>query len=253
MLFHFSILIINAGDTYDELTTLSGETYKRVKVTKVDKSHIVIMHKKGIIQIPLEDLPIEIREKYGYNLKDSLAAKRDLGLARSLRIEKKQVEKLKQQEEARQNQVKWITTTQYTPEFKASLKKAIAEGGGREISGSNNLGAVYTKGRYKNKTYEQLLESEKRNYKSRYGSIYVRHQVSGKTVSDSTKMYEIKTLQAEIEAIGRQLQSGSSGTATVNSTMGYLGTLDFEMSDTERARLETRLATLRMRLQQLLK
>ena len=50
-----------------DITTRSGVTYLRCKVTRVDPNGINVFHSKGIAKIPFTDLPDQYQEKYGYD------------------------------------------------------------------------------------------------------------------------------------------------------------------------------------------
>jgi len=56
---------VHAEDMYPVLTTLSGHSYKQVKVVKVAPTEIRIMHADGFATIVLSDLPPFVRSKYG--------------------------------------------------------------------------------------------------------------------------------------------------------------------------------------------
>jgi len=184
-----SIRKVNAGGAYDKLVTLHGNEYYKVKVTKVDASHIVILHKKGVTQIPFEELPEEIREKYGYSIDKSLTAKKQLENERSIRNEKRDIEREKERQKLiAKAEEKWITTSQYTPEFKAYLDKSKASAGrysyGHDRNAYTSYGkyypatvAGYQEGQYKGLTKAQLVERVKQQYR---GAIYVKRKVSSR-------------------------------------------------------------------------
>jgi len=52
----------------DEITTLSGETYTDVKVKRKTPLEITVSHSSGVATIPFNDLPGELKRKYGYNV-----------------------------------------------------------------------------------------------------------------------------------------------------------------------------------------
>ncbi len=54
-------------DDRPSITTRSGVTYDRCKVTRVEPDGISIFHSKGIAKIPFPDLPPEYQEKHGYD------------------------------------------------------------------------------------------------------------------------------------------------------------------------------------------
>lgn len=244
--FAFASLAASAT-TFDKLVTTGGDEYYKVKVTKVTASSIVILHKKGVSQIPFEKLPEEIREQYGYSLERSLAEKKQIDSERTARNKDRQ---LAEQQRAANSQVKWVTTNQYTPEFKAHLDKELARAGGRIGGHGIRAGGVYESGPYKNMTEAELVEKVKGRYS---GQIYVKHKVSGEAASDSSRISEIQAIQKEIEAIDKQLESGTTATGTTTDHFGFsTGTVRIKMSQEERARLESRRATLQARLSRLL-
>ena len=50
----------------EDLTTVKGETFRNVTVTRVEPDGIAVKHAAGIAKIPFSDLPKEWQEKYGY-------------------------------------------------------------------------------------------------------------------------------------------------------------------------------------------
>ncbi len=50
-----------------DITTRSGVTYERCKVTRVEPDGISVFHSKGIAKIAFPDLPAEYQEKYGFD------------------------------------------------------------------------------------------------------------------------------------------------------------------------------------------
>lgn len=52
---------------FDELTTLEGRTYRDVRVLSEDAARIRIEHETGLASIPLDRLPTEFREYFGYD------------------------------------------------------------------------------------------------------------------------------------------------------------------------------------------
>ena len=58
------LIIIGFGLMAEDLTTLSGKTYKNIKVRSIYTNGLQIMHDGGISVNPSFDLPPELREKY---------------------------------------------------------------------------------------------------------------------------------------------------------------------------------------------
>lgn len=56
-----------AGEKMDELKTLSGETYTKVKVTDVDAVRMQIRHSAGIKGIPFEELPLDLQDRFQFD------------------------------------------------------------------------------------------------------------------------------------------------------------------------------------------
>jgi hypothetical protein len=50
----------------DDLKTISGQEYKRVKVTRVEPDGIVIIHKTGVTKLRFSELPPEVQQQFGY-------------------------------------------------------------------------------------------------------------------------------------------------------------------------------------------
>ncbi|MEM9235184.1 MAG: hypothetical protein AAGB14_00295 [Verrucomicrobiota bacterium] len=59
--------------SYEELTTLSGKTYERVTIRKVEPDGLRIMHSSGMAKISFEDLPEEVRKEHGYSEEEAAA------------------------------------------------------------------------------------------------------------------------------------------------------------------------------------
>lgn len=55
------------NDTYDELQTTDGITYKSCTVTKVEPDGLTVMHSEGAGKIPFAKLPADIQQKYNFN------------------------------------------------------------------------------------------------------------------------------------------------------------------------------------------
>lgn len=51
----------------DEITTLKGEKFTSVTITRVEPDGIVVRKSDGIVKIPFSDLSPELRAKYGYD------------------------------------------------------------------------------------------------------------------------------------------------------------------------------------------
>jgi hypothetical protein len=52
---------------FPESITLGRHTYENVRVTKVTPAAITIFHRTGVVKIPLQELPAELQEKFGYD------------------------------------------------------------------------------------------------------------------------------------------------------------------------------------------
>lgn len=74
------------GEERYEAMKSGSEIYRNVIVRSVNASSILISHSKGIAQIPLSSLPVELQRKYGYNPKLDEARQRDLGAIRKAQI-----------------------------------------------------------------------------------------------------------------------------------------------------------------------
>ena len=58
---------VEAARARSALKTLSGSTYKDVTVTRIEPNGISIAHADGLAKILFDDLPEEMRTKYGYD------------------------------------------------------------------------------------------------------------------------------------------------------------------------------------------
>lgn len=72
LLFVLSALSGGAGDTYAELKA-GDQVYQQVEVRQVTPQALIIRHRGGISQVLLRDLPVELRERYGYRAEDEEA------------------------------------------------------------------------------------------------------------------------------------------------------------------------------------
>ena len=63
----------NAPSAKPDITTLSGKTYTRCKITRVEPDGIRIFHATGVAKIPFADLPEDFRKKHGYDAEKSAA------------------------------------------------------------------------------------------------------------------------------------------------------------------------------------
>jgi hypothetical protein len=87
---------VQAGvnDTFAELKTTDGLTYKSCTVTKVEPDGITIMHSDGATKVPFSKLPPDIQQKYNYDpvaadkYSADLAAKRQALVAAKLEAAK---------------------------------------------------------------------------------------------------------------------------------------------------------------------
>ena len=60
------------------ITTLSGETYKRCKILRVEPDGLSILHSKGVTKLDFQDLPDGIRLNYRYDPIKANAYQRDI-------------------------------------------------------------------------------------------------------------------------------------------------------------------------------
>lgn len=61
------------GDTYEELKTTDGMTYKECTVTKIEPDGLTIIYSDGAAKLPYSKLSTELQQKYAY---DSRAAEK---------------------------------------------------------------------------------------------------------------------------------------------------------------------------------
>jgi hypothetical protein len=61
-------LVLTAASLHaDDITTLRGEKFTNVTISRVEPDGIVVVKKDGIVKIPFSDLSPEIRARYGYD------------------------------------------------------------------------------------------------------------------------------------------------------------------------------------------
>ena len=60
------LVLIAALALGDDLKTVSGKEYKRVKVSRVEPDGIVIIHKTGVTKLLFSELPTEVQRQFGY-------------------------------------------------------------------------------------------------------------------------------------------------------------------------------------------
>lgn len=68
------------GEKMEQLTTLSGTTYEKVKITDIDAVRMQIRHSNGITGIPFEELPADLQDRFQFDNKEKeiRVAKEDL-------------------------------------------------------------------------------------------------------------------------------------------------------------------------------
>jgi len=64
--FTVMLVLIAALALGDDLKTISGKEYKRVKVSRVEPDGIVITHKTGVTKLLFSELPPEVQQQFGY-------------------------------------------------------------------------------------------------------------------------------------------------------------------------------------------
>ena len=64
--FTVMLVLIAALALGDDLKTVSGKEYKRVKVSRVEPDGIVITHKTGVTKLLFSELPTEVQRQFGY-------------------------------------------------------------------------------------------------------------------------------------------------------------------------------------------
>jgi hypothetical protein len=64
--FTVMLVLIAALALGDDLKTISGKEYKRVKVSRVEPDGIVITHKTGVTKLLFSELPTEVQKQFGY-------------------------------------------------------------------------------------------------------------------------------------------------------------------------------------------
>lgn len=120
-LFTFSYAELHPGQTLPSLTTLKNVTYNDVKLRQILPDSIRLMHETGFANIPVEDLPLDLREKGKFLSGSDLAAYRQkvavqesLALRQSTMIEQAQAEQARAKG-AQQSEQKQSAPPQFTP------------------------------------------------------------------------------------------------------------------------------------------
>ena len=108
-------LLLNAialgAERFDTLEA-DGKVYHNVMVRSVNASSILIMHSKGIAQIPLSSLPSELQRAYGYDPRRDEARQNELNAIRDAQIaaSEQRLDRLKK--EAAEAEVRKARSTQ---------------------------------------------------------------------------------------------------------------------------------------------
>jgi hypothetical protein len=69
----------------DDITTIRGEKFTNVSISRVEPDGIVVIKSDGIVKIPFTDLSPELRAKYGYDPKKAAQFKSAVQTADNLR------------------------------------------------------------------------------------------------------------------------------------------------------------------------
>lgn len=78
------------AEVLPEVRTTAGKVYRQAKVLKVTDAEVRIMHEAGTAAIPLEELPEELRERFGYDpakAKEERAKREEVEAARVARLQ----------------------------------------------------------------------------------------------------------------------------------------------------------------------
>jgi hypothetical protein len=60
-------VLLASGDCFSvDITTLDGKTYEDARVTRVEADGVHITFREGIVKVPFNQLPQELRRQYGY-------------------------------------------------------------------------------------------------------------------------------------------------------------------------------------------
>jgi len=70
----------------EDITTMSGKSYKNASITRTTPVSITVAHDTGISTISYSDLPVDVRVKYGYNQEKESRYKEELRLQEAERI-----------------------------------------------------------------------------------------------------------------------------------------------------------------------
>ena len=69
------IVIISSGNIVSaaDLVTTSGEIYKDAAITKATHRGVTVRYENGIVNVPLDELPPDLREKYRLQVEEAKA------------------------------------------------------------------------------------------------------------------------------------------------------------------------------------
>lgn len=73
------------GETYQELTTLSGELYQDLEITQATDLGVIFRHRSGVARIPFSDLPKEWGDRFFHDPERAQRAARNERLAQARR------------------------------------------------------------------------------------------------------------------------------------------------------------------------
>lgn len=89
---------VNAADFY-EVLEVGGEKYANVYVLSANASSLSIKHQRGLAQVALSELPIDLQQKYGYSADAAVARKEELASIKEVQA-KQARERLQKQRQA---------------------------------------------------------------------------------------------------------------------------------------------------------
>ena len=116
------------SDNRPDITTLSGVTYIRCRVNRVEPDGISVFHSKGIAKIPFADLSEEYRKKYGYDPTQSSEYSRKMAEAnrRAAALRLKQQQEATAAAESERKVQELVKSVKKTAELNAKARKELA-------------------------------------------------------------------------------------------------------------------------------
>lgn len=114
----FAATLLAASARADELITVNGKRYEKVRVTEVTPTTIAFMHATGVARLPFTDFSPDVQHKYGY----------DEAKARAWLLEQAKAEQEQQRHEAaaeREKRARALVTYQQVDQMASALGNTV--------------------------------------------------------------------------------------------------------------------------------